>query len=252
MPSEDLVSVVDEVLMPAFLPDDRPQLLQRPVCARVCGHINVGQPTRAVLDHNKHVQRPKRRRDRNEEVTGENRRSMVLQEGGPALIATRLAWRSLRHVLADRSRRDQDPELDQQLIGNPLFTPYRVFCRHPADQTTQFWRNRWSARPALPAPENPPAQSVPANDGCRLHVDHRVAPIEESGEQCEADASRVIHTSGLDTTLDMPRELFAKNQILSADSAGRSQERTTQPQDVKGYPDGCSRQLQHPLIMPES
>jgi hypothetical protein len=130
--------------------------------------------------------------------------------------------------------------------------PYRVFCRHPADQTTQFGRNRWSARPALPAPENPPAQSVPANDGCRLHVDHRVAPIEESGEQCEVDASRVIHTSGLDTTLDTPRELFAKNQILSADSAGRSQERNTQPQDVKGYPDGCSRPLQHPLIMPES
>ena len=91
-----------------------------------------------------------------------------------------------------------------------------------------------------------------ANDGCRLHVDHRVAPIEESGEQCEADASCVIHTSGFDTTLDIPHKLFAKNQILSADSAGRAQERNSQPQEVPGHSDDRSRQLQHALIMPES
>ena len=92
----------------------------------------------------------------------------------------------------------------------------------------------------------------PANDGRRPHVDHRIAPIEESGEQCEADASRVIHASGFDPTLDITRELFAKNQVLSADRAGRAQERDDQPQDVRGYSDDCSRQLQHVLIMPES
>src|ERR1700720_4583743 len=123
MLSKDLVSVMDKILMAALLPDDCPQLLQRPVCARVCGHINVGQPTRAVLDHNKHVQHPKRRSDRDEEVTGENRPCMVLQERGPALIATRLPRRPLWHVLADRSRRDPNPELDQQLVGNSLPHP---------------------------------------------------------------------------------------------------------------------------------
>src|SRR6202049_4393063 len=98
----------------------------------------------------------------------------------------------------------------------------------------------------------PPAQSVPANDGRRPHIDHRIAPIEEPGKQCAADASRVIHTSGPDPALDVPRELSAKNQILSADRAGRAQERYDQPQDVRSYPDDCTRQLLHAPIMPES
>ena len=91
--------------MPAFVPDDRTQLLQRPVRARVRCHIDVGQSTRAVLDDNKHVQHPERRGDSHEEVARENRPGMVLQEGGPPLISARLAWRSLRHVLAYRPRR---------------------------------------------------------------------------------------------------------------------------------------------------
>src|SRR6516162_5355492 len=123
-------------------------------------HVDVSQPTRVMLDHNKHVQHPECRSDRHEEVTGEDRLGMVLQEGGPALIATRLPRRSLRHVLAHGSRRDSDPELDQQLIGNPLLAPERVFYSHPANQAAQLRWNRWSARPALQAPENPPAQSI--------------------------------------------------------------------------------------------
>ena len=116
----------------------------------------------------------------------------------------------------------------------------------------QFRRNRWSTRPALPAPEDPPAQSVPADDGCRLHVDHGIAPIEQSGEQGKADAGRAIQAPGFDTTLDITGELFAKDQVLSADRSGRAQERDDQPQDVPGYCDDRSRQLQHVLIMPES
>ena len=69
---------------------------------------------------------------------------------------------------------------------------------------------------------SPPGQPVPANDGRRSYDDDRIAPIEESGEQCEADASRVIHASGFDTSLDIPRELPAKDQILSANRAGRA------------------------------
>ena len=89
MLGEDLVSVMDKIPMPGFLPDDRPQLLQRPVCARVCGHVHVSQTARTVLDDNKHVQHPERCSDRHEEVARENRLGMVLQEGGPRL--TRVA-----------------------------------------------------------------------------------------------------------------------------------------------------------------
>src|ERR1017187_4275709 len=113
MLGKDLVSVMDKVLMRAFLTDDCPQLLQRPVRARVRRHVYMRQSACPVLDDNKHVQHPERRSDRDEEVTCENRLCMVPKEGGPALIAARPAWRSLRHVFADRSRRDPDPKLDQ-------------------------------------------------------------------------------------------------------------------------------------------
>ena len=104
MPGEDLVSVMDQISMSALLSDDRPQLLQCPVRARVCGHVYVRQAARAVLNDNKHVQHAKRCRYRDEEVARENRLGVVLQERGPALITTRLARRSFGHVLADRSR----------------------------------------------------------------------------------------------------------------------------------------------------
>ena len=80
MLGEDLVPVMDKILMCAFVPNDRPQLLQRPIRARVRCHTDMGQPTRAVLDNNKHVEHPERRSDRHEEVTCENRLCVVLQE----------------------------------------------------------------------------------------------------------------------------------------------------------------------------
>ena len=127
---------------------------------------------------------------------------MILQEDGPALVTTRLAWRSLRHVLAHCPRRDPNPTLHQQLVGNSLLAPYRVLCGHLSNQPAQFRRNRWSARPSLQAPD-PPAQSVPANDGRWPHGDHCIAPIEHSGKQREADARCVIQASGLDVTPDV-------------------------------------------------
>ena len=61
---------------------------------------------------------------------------------------------------------------------------------------------------------------MPANDGRRPYDHYRIAPIEQSGEQGEADPSHVIHACGFDPTLDITRELPAKNQVLSADRSG--------------------------------
>ena len=62
----------------------------------------------------------------------------------------------------------------------------------------------------------------------------------------------MINAAGLNTTLDITGQLFAKNQILSAERARRAQERDDQPQEVPGYSDDRSRQVQHAFIMPES
>src|SRR6266542_2501363 len=100
---------MDQVAMPSCVPHDFPQLLQGPVRARVRRHIDMGQAARPALDDNKHIQHPERRSHSDEEVARENRLRMVLQEDGPALVTARLAWRSLWHVLTNRSRRDPNP-----------------------------------------------------------------------------------------------------------------------------------------------
>ena len=71
---------MDEVLVVVGVSDDLSQLLQRPVRTWMCGDVQVCETTRAVLDDDEHVQHPERSRDRNEEVTRENRPCMILQK----------------------------------------------------------------------------------------------------------------------------------------------------------------------------
>ena len=87
---EDPISIVDQVAMPSSSPHDFPQLLQSPVGVRVRRHIDMGQATRAVLDHHEHVQHPERRSDSDEEVACKDRRGVVTQKCRPALIAARM------------------------------------------------------------------------------------------------------------------------------------------------------------------
>jgi hypothetical protein len=77
---EDRVTIVDQVLV-VGISDDLSQLLQRPARARVCGDVHVRQTACAVLDDDEHVQHPKRRRDGDEEVAGEDGRGLIPQEG---------------------------------------------------------------------------------------------------------------------------------------------------------------------------
>ena len=79
---------MDQVPMPALLPDDLSHLAQRQVSARVRRYVYMRQSACPVLNDNKHVQHPERGSDSHEEVARENHLRMVLQEGGPALIST--------------------------------------------------------------------------------------------------------------------------------------------------------------------
>ena len=85
--------------------DDLSQLLQRPVGGGFVVTLTCAS-RRVRADDDEHVQHPKRRGDSHEEVAGKDRRRMIFQERGPALIAARLAWPLLRHVFANRSWRD--------------------------------------------------------------------------------------------------------------------------------------------------
>ena len=71
-----------------------------------------------------------------------------------------------------------------------------------------------------------------ANDGCRLHNDHSIAPIAKAGEQCQAEACRAVYAPGLDASLYVFGKLPAKQKILGADLAGRAHKPITQLQEV--------------------
>jgi hypothetical protein len=102
---EDRVTIVDQVLVAFGISDDLSQLLQRRGRTRLCRHVHVRQAARAVLDDDKHVQHPKRRRDGYEEVAGEDSRGLIPQECRPAQVAAGSPGRPLRQVLAHGSRR---------------------------------------------------------------------------------------------------------------------------------------------------
>ena len=53
------------------------KLLQCPGSCGMRRDIQTQQPTRAVFNHHKNVEQAKRRRDRDEEVAGDDRASMI-------------------------------------------------------------------------------------------------------------------------------------------------------------------------------
>ena len=131
---EDSISIMDQVTVPSSVPHDFPQLLQSPVGARMRRHIEMRKAPRAVLDYHENVQHPKRRSDRNEEVTRKNRLCMVLQEGRPALIAARMTRWPRGHVLPDCPWRNAYAQLHQQFIGDAFLAPQRILARRTSNE----------------------------------------------------------------------------------------------------------------------
>jgi hypothetical protein len=66
---------------------------------------------------------------------------VVSQECCPALITARPPRRALWHVLPDRSWRDANAELVEELIGDPLLTPERILNSHAPNQLAKFHGN---------------------------------------------------------------------------------------------------------------
>ena len=113
----------------------------------------VRKPPSAVFNDHEDIQQSERGGDGNKEIARYNRQRVILQERRSALITTGQTRRSLRRVLAHCPRRDPYPQLDQQLIGDPLFAPQRVLGDHSTNQRAQFCWNRRSTKFALESPK---------------------------------------------------------------------------------------------------
>ena len=68
-------------------------------------------------------------------------------------------------------RGDPKAQLEQEFVGDPLFTPDRILRTHLADEVSEVAGELWpAARPGLPAPEQPKTYPMPSNK--RIALDH--------------------------------------------------------------------------------
>ena len=103
--------------------------------------VEMQQPARAMVDDDKDIEQPKVCSHRDKEVASDNRLCVVPEKGRAALISAWATRRLLGHVFPDGSWREPDTELDEQLVGDPFFTPHRVLVGHAPYQMAQLVRN---------------------------------------------------------------------------------------------------------------
>src|SRR5882757_6847974 len=144
------------------------------------GDVTMNQAPALVLDHHKHVHQSEGRGYGDEEIAGDDPLSLQAQEGRPAPITSRSTSRTPSKILVHGPGRHLNPELQQQLIGNPLLTPRRILIRNPTDQCLQLSGNRRSAGTGLEAPEQLPSRSVPTDQGLRTNDNQGIPPVKPS------------------------------------------------------------------------
>ena len=178
-PREDAVPVVNQVTVRVVEPYHFAQLDQGPLRTRVRCDGDTREPAAAVLNSHENIEQSESRCDRHEEIARHYGFSVSLQKRCPSLVASRLAIRALRHVLADRPRRHSDAQFHQQFAGDSLLTPERIVARHDADQPPKLDGNSRAPGSTLPSPEQAPPGALPANQCLRLDYKQCIPPIEQ-------------------------------------------------------------------------
>jgi hypothetical protein len=161
---------------------DRAELLDRPVRRRMLGHIPMDDrrvPTSSTT---------KTKRARKRTVTGMKKsQARTACARFRTNVAQRCDGRPPRgRCLCRRYRPTVRGEPASPSFRSSSFairsSPLVGFARcHGDDQPLQGDRNRRSARPGLPPPEEPPAQAVPPDERLRLDDRQHRAPVKQSG-----------------------------------------------------------------------
>jgi hypothetical protein len=86
-------------------------------------------------------------------------------------------------VLANRSWRHADGELEQKFVGDALLTPGWIRAIQLLDDLPEATRQRrTTAFSRLPSPEHPKGVPVPFDEGGWFHDYERLAPLKESSQ----------------------------------------------------------------------
>ena len=150
-------------------------LVGRPRGRRVPGHVDMQDLASVMGQHDEHKQHPKCKRWDHEEVDRDELADVIRQEGAPGLGRR---GPTTHHVVPNRGFSDRDAELEQ-LAVDARGAPGRVGAAHLADEFLNGARDAGPpgpTRPTLPAPVEPKASSMPAEDRVGLDDDERVPP----------------------------------------------------------------------------
>ena len=156
------ISVANEVLGRLIPREGLGDLLGDPLSCRVGGDVDPNQLASVMRDDHQAIEQPEADGRHDEHIDGTDVRSMIAQEGLPAL---RRRTASSNHVLGDGRLGDVEPELEQFTV-NTRRTPQWVRPAHLGDERAQLMGNLGSADAAArsPPPIGPEASTVPAND----------------------------------------------------------------------------------------
>jgi hypothetical protein len=154
---------------------------------------------------------------------------MVPHECTPCLCSRFRARSSRRHIPLDRSRRDSDAELHEQLGGNPLLARCPIRGRHHRNELLQL---RWNRRPASRArfapPEQPEPVSMPSNERLRLDDGQQTPLVEEPRQRDEADNNSETRSVA---TCRIARKRLPRDSVMTRQILRRT---TCQPREFRG------------------
>ena len=180
----------------------------------VACNVQMQQPARAVEHCDEYVNLPEGRRDRDEKIAGDDRLRVVTEKRRPALVAARAARHRLTHVLANGTRRNSQPEFEQEFVGDAFLAPRRIGGCHATNQLAKLGRNARATWPRLVSPEKPPSCAVPAHDSLRSNQRHTRAPIAHARQDCQADPRCRIDTPRCDAALLEKRKLPSQDEVF--------------------------------------
>jgi hypothetical protein len=157
------------------------------------------------------------------------RTTVVPQECTPCLCSLFRARWSQRHIPPDRSRRDSDAELHEQLGGNPLLAPCPIRgCHHRNELLQLRWNRRPASRARFAPPEQPEPVSMPSNERLRLDDGQQTPLVEEPRQRDDRDnnsETRSVPTCRI-VRKRLPRDSVMTRQIL--------RRTTCQPPRIRG------------------
>lgn len=89
------------------------------------------------------------------------------------------------------------------------------------NRSSKLGWDRGTSTPTLPAPEQPKARRMPADQGLRRDIHQRLSPRKLSGQEHQESPRRIVESSWGDLALLVVRQLFPEEKNFSRQRCAR-------------------------------